>query len=356
MALWKVTGKRAQPVQETSFHSEDINEEAIEAWIAASPEILGEKLLIFGRQVPVEGLGDRIDLLALDPNGAVVVVEVKRADIKAPVDMQALRYASYVSRWDVAALEGIAQGFFDPDNYINLLTRFEAFADSAEGDEESSLNSSQRIIIVGQRIRDRLGSVALWLRAQGIDIKLIEVRPFRNGNELFLDPRVVIPPPTAEEWEAVGSRVGETKRPWLAEGPDWHRKRAGDENFERAQSLVNLLEEAELADEVSYDQKHYIALRRGDRTWIFLRPRPNAVVLDIRCSPGDYEVSQLAKRLGLAIFEKDDDLKAKLALPSSVGEFRRGGRYGIRLRLKPDYQLDSSRLLDFLREASTKWA
>ena len=40
--------------------------------------MLGEPLLIIGRQVALDGGKDRIDLLALDQDGSFVVIELKR--------------------------------------------------------------------------------------------------------------------------------------------------------------------------------------------------------------------------------------------------------------------------------------
>ena len=57
---------------------------------------------------------------------------------------------------------------------------FAEFAVDSESDAVPSLNGQQRVIIVGQKIRNRLGSVALWLREQGIDIKIIEITPLQR--------------------------------------------------------------------------------------------------------------------------------------------------------------------------------
>ena len=50
MPLWKITEKRPSKVKETKFKQEKLIEEHLEEWIAADPSILGEPLLVFGRQ------------------------------------------------------------------------------------------------------------------------------------------------------------------------------------------------------------------------------------------------------------------------------------------------------------------
>src|ERR1017187_8179139 len=77
----------------------------IEAWIQGNPEILGEDLLIltseFDRFV---NSSDRLDLLALDRSGNLVVVELKRDSFAGYADLQSLRYAAMVSSMTVEKL------------------------------------------------------------------------------------------------------------------------------------------------------------------------------------------------------------------------------------------------------------
>ncbi len=88
MPLWKVDGSKTVPVEETSFKDEKILESKLEDWLALHPEMLGEPLLVIGQQVTIADLYDRIDQLALDRQGNVVVIEIKREDLTAPVDIQ----------------------------------------------------------------------------------------------------------------------------------------------------------------------------------------------------------------------------------------------------------------------------
>ena len=249
MGLFKVKGKKAEVVEETTFADAEIKEEQLEEWIALNPNILGEPLLFIGRQVEIAEIGDRIDLLGLDTAGNVVVVEVKRADIRAPVDIQGIRYASYVAGWSQEQLSDLAAGYVGEDaDDFDLEAKFSEFTEQHGGDEEVKLNEGQRIIIVGHHVQDRLGSVALWLREQGVDIKLVEIHPFRVGDDLFLEPIVIIPPPSTDKWEKVGSRARSAETPWRHDGAAWHRQKYGEESFERMSRLLALLRERGLAD------------------------------------------------------------------------------------------------------------
>jgi hypothetical protein len=99
MPLWKITESGPTKVAETSPKQEKLLEENLESWIAEDSSILGEHLLIIGRQVMIPDVKDRLDLLAIDPQGNSVIIELKKGKLKDPVDMQALRYASYISKW-----------------------------------------------------------------------------------------------------------------------------------------------------------------------------------------------------------------------------------------------------------------
>ena len=102
MGLWKITNKGPRKVLKTRFREEKLLEEHLEDWIVSDSSMLGEPLLVLGRQVIVPDTKDRLDVLAVDPRGAMVIIELKRGVLKDPVDIQALRYASYISKWKMS--------------------------------------------------------------------------------------------------------------------------------------------------------------------------------------------------------------------------------------------------------------
>ena len=76
MALWKITEEGPSKVKETKFKKEKLLEEHLEDWIAKDPSILGEPLLIFGRQVIIPDTKDRLDLLAIDPHDQLTAIQI----------------------------------------------------------------------------------------------------------------------------------------------------------------------------------------------------------------------------------------------------------------------------------------
>lgn len=73
LGLWRVDGP--QPVRMAA--SPMPLESKLEGLIEADPSMLGQPLMLIGRQVPT-GFGTYIDLLALDSEGTVHVLELKR--------------------------------------------------------------------------------------------------------------------------------------------------------------------------------------------------------------------------------------------------------------------------------------
>ena len=73
--------------------------EHLQEWIAKEPSVFGEELLIIQKEF--SGFSDtqeRLDLLALDKQGSLVIIENKLDDSGRDVTWQALKYASYCSQ------------------------------------------------------------------------------------------------------------------------------------------------------------------------------------------------------------------------------------------------------------------
>src|SRR5690625_793310 len=72
--------------------------ENLQEWICHNPEVFGEDLLIIQKEF--DGFNEtreRLDLLALDKDGNLVIIENKLDDSGRDVVWQSLKYASYCS-------------------------------------------------------------------------------------------------------------------------------------------------------------------------------------------------------------------------------------------------------------------
>ena len=189
--------------------------EHLQEWVAKNPLMLGEELLIIQKEF--DGwteTRERIDLLALDKDGAIVVIENKLDDSGRDVAWQAIKYAAYCSGLTKNDITDIFQKYLDKygenQNAKDLIT---AFYD-ASSFEELTLNEgfNQRIILVGARFRPEVTATCLWMINHNIDIKCIRVRPYSEDNTLFLNVDQIIPPPEAKDYMVkIGSKEVDEK-------------------------------------------------------------------------------------------------------------------------------------------------
>src|SRR5438270_6850019 len=99
MALYAITeaGLEERPVAQ--FAALGLYEGAdLQRYLRDRIEALGEDLLVVAEEFgDWEDARRRIDLLALDRAGRLVVIELKRTDDGGHIELQALRYAAMVS-------------------------------------------------------------------------------------------------------------------------------------------------------------------------------------------------------------------------------------------------------------------
>lgn len=174
----------------------------LQEWLANQPDALGEELLILQKEF--DGFDDtreRLDLLALDKQGALVVIENKLDDSGRNVVWQSLKYASYCSTLSKTQIGAMYQKYLDKTNPGKdaqaLICEFlgkEEFA-------EVVLNpgNDQRIIMVAAEFRKEVTSTVLWLLKHRVFVKCFKATPFQDGTDVFLTVEQLIPLPEAEE-------------------------------------------------------------------------------------------------------------------------------------------------------------
>ena len=182
----------------------------IQEWVAANPSILGDRLLIVGKEFSeFDRTNERLDLLAVDSTGALVIIELKRDDSGADAHWQAIKYASYLRD---ATPDFIAQRLADyaqvpPDEAAERLLRHMG------AEELSGVNHDQRIILASHRFAPEVTSAALWLneKAPGDNlITCVTLTPFRDPetNALYVQANTIIPVPTVSQYlVGVGNSV-----------------------------------------------------------------------------------------------------------------------------------------------------
>lgn len=194
---------RLEEIQESTFSENDLKErQHLEEWIRKSPEVLGEELLIIAHEYDKFEVNERLDLLALDKEGNLVIIEVKRDTTGSNVDFQALKYASYCARLSPSDILEIYKDYVkvhsaSTDAKDEILEFLEV---ESEEDLNNIINNNQRIVIVGKDIDKRILSVCTWLYENSIDVKCITIKPYKLGEQLIVDTNQIIPPYKLEDY------------------------------------------------------------------------------------------------------------------------------------------------------------
>ena len=193
-----------QRLEKKSFSALGFRErDHLQEWIAKQPDVFGEDLLIIQKEFSgFDETQERLDLLALDKQGALVIIENKLDDSGRDVTWQAMKYASYCSGLSKSNITRIYQLYLDatePD--ANAEERISEFMDGQDY-EEVVLNKgiSQRIILTSARFRKEVTSTVLWLMNFKIRLQCFRVTPFSMGEDLFLSVEQIIPTQDAEEY------------------------------------------------------------------------------------------------------------------------------------------------------------
>lgn len=199
------SANRLRKLERTTFSEVGFRErEHLQEWLASMPEALGETLgddlLIIQKEFDgFDGTRERLDLLALDRNGQLVVIENKLDDSGRDVVWQALKYAAYCSSLKKAEIVDIFQKYLGASG--DAVTTICEFLEEDSFDEiVLNEGNDQRVVFIAANFRREVTATVLWLREHQIDARCIKAIPYRFGEELFLDLQQVIPTPEAADY------------------------------------------------------------------------------------------------------------------------------------------------------------
>jgi hypothetical protein len=173
----------------------------LQEWIDKNPEILGEQLLILQKEFSgFSDTSERLDLLALDAHGDLVIIENKLDDSGKDVVWQALKYASYCASLSKSDIRGIYSQYLQNKNSAREAeSSILDFLGEDDFDEIKLNNGDQRIILVAAVFRKEVTSTVMWLLEHNVNIKCIKVTPYQMKDQIFLDTEQVLPSPDTEE-------------------------------------------------------------------------------------------------------------------------------------------------------------
>jgi hypothetical protein len=215
--MYIIKGDKAERIESSTFAELKMQENDIEEILRRSIDMIcdeEESMLIVGRQVKNEKSG-RSDLTAVDNNGNIVLIEIKRdrRDIenrRESFEFQAIRYAaSYAT---IENPDELVKKVYAP--YIEKyrhefgqeeLTSYELgirkLSDFLKVNEaEKNFNKKQRIVLVASDFDEQTLSAVAWLNSNDVDISCYKLTPYKINGEVYLHTEKILPITNYDEY------------------------------------------------------------------------------------------------------------------------------------------------------------
>lgn len=201
--LWKVDADRPEPVEPSPLDLEG----RLEEWLCRDIRLLSDDLLVIGQQI--EQYGTYLDLLAVDGDGNLVVVELKRDRTPRDVVAQALDYASWVQEL----------GREDVERYTrkHLGKSFsEAFEEAFGQEPPEIVNERHRIFIVASSLDGTTQRIVEYLSStHNVDINAATFAYFDTEDGEFVARSMLLDEEAVER--RAQARPGAKRQPPLSE-------------------------------------------------------------------------------------------------------------------------------------------
>jgi hypothetical protein len=209
IGLWRTDGGAPTRVADSGIPLESQLEQLIEF----DPAILGELLLIIGRQIPTAH-GKFIDMLAVSADGSLHVLELKRERTPRDVVAQILDYGSWVAKLSHADVLGIF-GDYEHDIAFEV-----AFANRFGSGPPEELNVSHKLTIIASDIDPATERIVTYLNTGfGVPVNVVFFRYFHDDGREYLARTWLLDEADSPAGARPGGR-GTSREPW--NGHDWY--------------------------------------------------------------------------------------------------------------------------------------
>lgn len=208
IGLWRVDAGATARVGSSGFPLESRLEDLIES----DPTILGEPLLLIGRQVPT-AYGKFIDLLAMGADGTLHVLELKRGRTPRDVVAQLLDYGSWVQELSHSRVLDV---FADQHEVA-----FEvAFADRFGTNPPDDLNGAHKLTVIASDVDPATERIVTYLSSGfGVPVNVVFFRYFSDEGREYL-ARTWLLDEAAVPASGGKDKRGGSREPW--NGRDWY--------------------------------------------------------------------------------------------------------------------------------------
>lgn len=203
MPIYRMTENRIESIPTISFADAGILERFdLQRLLRDQIDLIAPDTFVIGEEFgDFDGSNRSIDLLAVDADGNLVVIELKRTESGGHMDLQAIRYAAMVSTMTfdqaVSCFERYVQRRGQARNARKELLAFLEWED----DHENVFGDKVKVILASADFSQEVTTTVLWLNAQGLDIRCVRLRPYGTRDNLLLDVQQVIPLPEAADYQ-----------------------------------------------------------------------------------------------------------------------------------------------------------
>lgn len=179
--LWNVEGENVKQVSQSKLDYEN----RLEKWLIEDISILSESLAIIGSQV-ITAYNKKIDILAINNIGEIIIIELKRDKTYREIVSQALDYATWIKDLNYDELNSIFNRFYK-SKFNDLGEYFTSKFD--KDSEEIDFNSDHKMLIVGSEIDDSTVRIIDYLSSEpySVNINAVNFNYFKDtkGNEFL---------------------------------------------------------------------------------------------------------------------------------------------------------------------------
>ena len=190
-------------VPETKFATLEIRENQLQTALKKHIEAISPDTLIIAEEFrDWDDSQRRIDLLGIDRCGNIVVIELKRDDTGAYMDLQAIRYAAMVSTMNFnQAVDAYQRYLLRIGDSKDAESELRSFLGWEEEGQEFNFPNGVRIVLASADFSRELTTAVMWLNQRDLDIRCVRIKPYKLQTSILLDIEQIIPLPESQEYQ-----------------------------------------------------------------------------------------------------------------------------------------------------------
>jgi hypothetical protein len=185
----------------TKFHTQGILEKHLQTALKHNIAAISPDTLIIAEEFSEwDDCKRRIDLLGIDRSGNIVIIELKRDEQGAHMELQALRYAAMVSTVTFDRVVDIYQKYLGESYHAKSeLEKFLGWGD--EEGKEAEFPNDVRIVLAAADFDREITTTVMWLNQRDLDIRCVRMKPYQLGENILVDVEQIIPLPESQDYQ-----------------------------------------------------------------------------------------------------------------------------------------------------------